>query len=160
MRQDCCSETVQVERGNVVPHREMLMKVLFVACTAAILLGACQTKADDGAEAKIDARQGKEVSSVCFSQQIRNWKALDRNSIIIVKNRDEEFKLDLVGACRPEDAFTSIGLVSRVGGGSCLGSGDQLVTDSRFNSGPCSIRRIYEWHADQKPADDAKAATK
>jgi len=136
------------------------MKFLFAACTAALLLGACQTKAGDGAEAKVDARQGKEVSSVCFSQQIRNWKALDHTSIIVVKNRDEEFKLDLVGACQPEDAFTTIGLVSRVGGGSCLESGDQLVTDSRFNSGSCSIHRIYEWHADLKPAEDAKTVTK
>ncbi|MDP3739537.1 MAG: hypothetical protein Q8R02_19270 [Hyphomonadaceae bacterium] len=67
----------------------------------------------------------------------------------------DEYKLELIGACEPEDAFTSIGLVSRVGGGSCLSPGDQLMTDSRFD-GSCSIRRIYEWHKDAgKPADAA-----
>ena len=40
-----------------------------------------------------------------------------------------------------------IGLVSR-GGGSCLSTGDKLVTDARYNDGSCSIRRIYKWNKD------------
>ena len=41
----------------------------------------------------------------------------------------------------------------RVGGGSCLESGDKLVTDERYSMGACSIRKIYKWNKDAaKPA--------
>ena len=69
--------------------------------------------------------------------------------MIIEKGFKEEYKLDLIGVCNPNDAFTSIGLISRFGGGNCLSTGDKLVTDDRFSGGgPCSIQRIYEWHKD------------
>jgi hypothetical protein len=42
----------------------------------------------------------------------------------------------------------SIGLISPVGGGLCLSTGDRLMTDARYNDGTCTIRRIYEWHSD------------
>jgi hypothetical protein len=117
-----------------------------VAGVAALSLAACQTPNEgDVARAKPDARQGPEVSRICFSQQIRSWKANDSRSIIVEKNRNEEFKLDLAGPCNPDDAFMNVGLVSRFGGGSCLTSGDRLVTDSRFSGGSCTIHRIYQW---------------
>lgn len=134
------------------------MRHAFFAVAAALMAAACQTQAEiDAAKAEPDVRQGKEVSQICFSQQIRNWKANDRNSIIVEKNRNQEYKLDLVGSCNPDDAFTTIGLVSRIGGGSCLSSGDRLVTDSRFDAGPCSILRIYEW-LPETPVEPAKAS--
>lgn len=131
------------------------LKYILAACSSALLIGACTTPAGsaDTAEAKPDPRQGKEVQQVCFNSQIRNWRENDHKSVIIEKGLKEEYKLDLIGACQPDQAFTSIGLVSRVGGGSCLSSGDRLVTDARFGDGICSIRRIYEWHKDaDKPA--------
>lgn len=135
---------------------ERLMKHILPVCAAALLMAACQTQTTDtttAAEAKPDPRQGKEVNQICFSQQIRNWRENDRRSIIVEKGVKDEYKLELIGTCQPEDAFTSIGLVSRAGGGSCLSTGDRLVTDARYNDGPCSIRRIYEWHKDaDKPA--------
>jgi hypothetical protein len=124
------------------------LKYILAAASSAFLIGACSTPAaTDIADAKPDPRQGKEVRQICFNQQIRNWRENDRKSVIVEKGVRDEYKLDLIGACEPQDAFTSIGLVSRVGGGSCLSSGDKLVTDSRFD-GSCSIRRIYEWHKD------------
>jgi hypothetical protein len=134
--------------------QERSMRFVYAAGVAIVLLAACQTKTGDKTEAKVDPRQGAQVSQVCFSQQIRNWKALDNHSVIVEKGMKDEYKLELVGACEPRDAFTSIGLVSRVGGGSCLQTGDRLVTDSRYD-GVCSISRIYEWHADAKAADAA-----
>lgn len=127
------------------------MKHLIAACLAGLVAAGCQSAAasHDKADAKPDPRQGKQVSQVCFSQQIRNWRANDRDSVIIEKGFKQEYKLDLIGTCQPEDAFSSIGLISRVGGGSCLTVGDKLVTDARYTAaGPCSIQRIYEWHKD------------
>ena len=128
------------------------MRILLVAGLAALTAAACQTPVET-AEAKVDARQGEEVNQVCFTQQIRNWKANDSRSVIVEKGLRDEYKLDLVGTCDPRDAFMSIGLVSRVGGGSCLSRGDTLVTDARNSSGPCSIQRIYKW----KPVEPAPA---
>ena len=127
------------------------MKHLIAACLAALLAAACQspdTTHEKVAAKKPDPRQGKEVSQVCFSQQIRNWRENDSRSVIIEKGFKQEYKLDLIGTCQPSDAFTSIGLISRFGGGSCLSNGDRLVTDARFGDGPCTIQRIYEWHKD------------
>jgi hypothetical protein len=127
------------------------MKYIIAACTAALLVVACQSdgKTADKTPKKPDPRQGKEVTQVCFSQQIRNWRENDNRSVIIEKGFKDEYKLELVGACEPQSAFTSIGLISRFGGGSCLSAGDRLVTDDRFGGGgPCSIQHIYEWHKD------------
>ena len=131
------------------------MKRFVAACAFALLAAACSTPAAETADAKPDVRQGKEVRQVCFNQQIRNWRENDRRSIIIEKGMKEEYKLDLVGACQPSDAFLNIGLVSRFGGGSCLSTGDRLVTDAQFD-GSCSIRKIYEWHKDaDKPVAES-----
>jgi hypothetical protein len=127
-----------------------------VAACAAIAAAGCTTRSDS-ANAEPDVRQGAEVRNICFQSQIRNWRTLDNRSVIVEVGVRDEYKLDLIGACDPGDAFMNIGLVSR-GGSSCLSTGDQLVTDARYNSGPCSISRIYEWHKDAgKDAADAVA---
>lgn len=126
-------------------------KIISAGC-AALAIAACSTAANTQAkaDAKPDPRQGAEVKQVCFSQQIRNWRTVkeDRRAVIVEKGTKDEYKLDLIGTCQPQDAFLNIGLVSRVGGGSCLSTGDKLVTDARYNDGDCLISRIYEWHKD------------
>lgn len=134
------------------------MRYFIAACASAFLAAACTTPPTETAEAKPDPRQGQEVRQICFNQQIRNWRENDRKSIIVEKGVRDEYKLELIGTCEPEDAFLNIGLVSRVGGGTCLSSGDQLVTDTRFD-GSCSIHRIYEWHKDATTASAAPAAS-
>ena len=134
------------------------MKYFVAACASALLAAACTTPPTETAEAKPDPRQGKEVRQICFNSQIRNWRENDRKSVIVEARVNDEYKLELIGTCQPEDAFLNIGLVTRVGGGSCLSSGDQLVTDTRYD-GSCSIRRIYEWHKDAKTASSAPAAS-
>ena len=123
----------------------------FIASAAAafamLAAAGCSTPLADSADARPAPRQGADVRNVCFQSQIRNWRENDRRSVIVEVGVRDEYKLDLIGACDPGDAFMNIGLVSR-GGGSCLSAGDQLVTDSRYNDGSCSIRRIYEWHKD------------
>jgi hypothetical protein len=131
------------------------MKTLFTSGLAAASLGlliACSTPAPTNVEAKPDPRQGKEVKQICFSQEIRNWRDNGRTSIIVEKGARDEYKLDLVGACNPDQAFLNVAFKSR-GGGSCLTWGDQLLTDSHFG-GSCIISKIYEWH--EKPKDGAE----
>ena len=124
------------------------MRVFLIAATMALASAACQTSENtEMAEAEPDTRQGEQFSQICFSSQIRNWRENDRNSITEEQGRNVEFKINLIGGCDPESAFTSIGLVSR-GASSCLSSGDKLVTDSRFDFGSCSINRIYKWNED------------
>lgn len=132
-------------------------KHVLAAC-AAILLAGCSTPAVDTADAKPDPRQGEQVRNICFTQQIRGWRSLNNRAIIVQARVNDEYKLDLVGACNPDDAFNSVGLVSRVGGGSCLEQGDHLVTDSRFAPGACAISRIYKWNKDAAQAPAAAAS--
>jgi hypothetical protein len=124
-------------------------KAIMAACASTLLIAACSTATDtQTADAKPDPRQGEEVRQVCFSQQIRNWRTVKehRRAVIIQKGLNEEYKLDLIGTCQPDDAFVNIGLVSRMGGGTCLTTGDKLITDARYNDGDCSIQRIYAWN--------------
>lgn len=123
------------------------MRHFLAACAGGLFAAACSTPATETADAKPDPRQGKEVRQICFNSQIRNWRENDRKSVIVEKAVNDEYKLELIGTCQPDDAFLSIGLVSRVGGGTCLSEGDKLVTDARYD-GSCSISRIYEWHKD------------
>lgn len=123
------------------------MRIVLAACIA-VVTASCTTPDTSTVEAKPDPRQGKEVREICFSDQIRNWRANDNRSVIVEKGFKQEYKLELIGTCQPQDAFTSIGFISRVGGGLCLSTGDRLVTDARYNDGTCTIRRIYEWHKD------------
>lgn len=126
------------------------LKMILGAC-ASTLLVACTSAPTEVADAKPDPRQGEQVRNICFQQQIRNWRKLDNRSVIVEVGVREEYKLDLMGTCQPDDAFTSIGLVSRMGS-SCLNEGDQLVTDARYNDGTCSIRKIYKWNKDATTA--------
>lgn len=123
-------------------------RTFFSAAMAAILLAACASPPAQTADARPDPRQGEEVNNICFTQQIRNWRENDRRSIIVEVGVRDEYKLELIGTCQPQDAFLSVGLVGRVGGGSCLERGDRLVTDARYNDGSCSIQRIYKWNKD------------
>ncbi len=130
------------------------MKYVIAACTSALLAASCTTPGTETAEAQPDPRQGEEVRQICFNQQIRGWREHDRRSIIVEKGVNEEFKLDLIGTCQPDDAFLTVGLDSRFGGGTCLSTGDRLVTDVSYD-GSCAIRRIYEWNKDAGAATAA-----
>jgi Family of unknown function (DUF6491) len=125
----------------------MIIKSGLAAAVVAMLAACAATPPAEVADAKPDPRQGEEVNNICFTQQIRNWRELDNRSVIVEANVRDEYKLELIGTCQPRDAFLNIGLISR-GGSSCLSRGDTLVTDSRFNEGSCSIRRIYKWNKD------------
>jgi hypothetical protein len=133
------------------------MRLALAAATLGLMLGACSTAPETPqAAATPDPRQGKEVSQICFQSQIRSWKEHDRKSIIVERGIRDEYKLDLIGTCQPDQAFLNIGLISR-GGSSCLSKGDQLRTDAQFD-GQCSISRIYEWNKNATPAAASAAA--
>jgi len=84
------------------------------ACVAA----ACQTSSEtDKPAEKPDPRRGEQVRQVCFASQIRSWQPEGRRSVVVEKGVKDQYLLELIGPCQPQDAFTSIGLVSRIGGG-------------------------------------------
>jgi len=123
----------------------------FAAASLGLLM-ACSTPAPaKAADAKPDPRQGQEVKQICFASQIRNWRENGSKSVIVEKGMHDEYKLDLVGACQPDQAFMNIGFQRR-GGGSCLSWGDELVTDAHFD-GSCMISKIYKWT--EKPKQSA-----
>ena len=125
----------------------MKRAVLLLAgvCVAA----ACQTSTETEKTPEApDPRRGEQVRQVCFASQIRGWQPEGRRSVVVEKGVKDHYLLELIGPCQPQDAFTSIGLISRIGGGSCLSEGDRLVTDARYNDGFCSIRAIYRWNPD------------
>ena len=129
------------------------------ACAAGLLAAGCATPSSETASAMPDPRQGEEVRNICFQSQIRGWQRLDNRSVIVEVGVRDEYKLELVGTCQPDDAFINIGLISR-GGGSCLNPGDRLITDARYGDGSCSISRIYKWNKDagKTPATDTPPA--
>jgi len=131
---------------------QTMLKTLIAACASVAVAAACSSAPAQTAEnAKPDPRQGPEVKNICFGSQIRDWRENDRSSVIVEAASRKEYKLQLIGGCEPQNAFMSIGLISRFGGGSCLTPGDQLVTDTRFAGEICRIDRIYEWNKDAKP---------
>lgn len=140
---------------------QTLLKTILAACASLVIAAACSTAPVQTAEnTKPDPRQGPEVKNICFGSQIRDWHANDRDSVIVEAGSRKEYKLQLIGGCEPQNAFMSIGLISRFGGGSCLAPGDQLITDTRFAGEICRIDRIYEWNKDAKPpATDAASAS-
>lgn len=135
------------------------LKATLAACASTLFIAAACSSTPAGNENKpVDPRQGAEVKQMCFTSQIRDWRENDRDSVIVSTGNKKEYKLDLIGGCEPGDAFTSIGIISRFGGGSCLSSGDQLVTDTRFANGVCQVQRIYEWNKDAKAPEAASAS--
>ncbi len=132
---------------------QIALKAILAACAAtAIAAAACSSTPTQTADAKPDPRQGAEVRNICFGSQIRNWRENDRSSVIVEAASRKEYKLELIGGCEPQNAFTSIGLISRFGGGSCLETGDTLITDTRYANDICRIQRIYEWNKDATAA--------
>jgi hypothetical protein len=127
---------------------------LSLAFAASVLAAGCATPTADTAPATPDPRQGEEVRNICFQSQIRGWQRLDNRSVIVEVGVRDEYRLELVGTCQPDDAFLNIGLVSR-GGGSCLTPGDRLITDARYVDGFCSISKIYKWNKDAGKAPES-----
>lgn len=131
------------------------MRAIILTSAALLMAAACQSTGDDQsasangteiADAEPDVRQGEEVSRICFSSQIRGWREHGDKAVIVEKGVREEFLIELIGTCRPDDAFLQIGLVSR-SGFNCLTRGDTLLTDDSLG-GRCTIRRMYEWNED------------
>jgi hypothetical protein len=119
-------------------------KLVLGAC-AALLAAACSTPPVQTAEAKPDPRQREEVDRVCFKSQVKSWSKNDDRSVIISvlssatsKGTRQDYKLELMGSCQPEDAFMDIGLRSTPGGG-CI---EPQVTEVL---GSCVVKKIYKW---------------
>lgn len=107
---------------------------------AALLAAACATPPVETAEARPDPRQGEEIRNVCLTTQVKHWRPHDERSVIIEAGRKDEYKLELTGACIPEDARVAIQF--NPGGTDnlpCIESGVTQVM------GSCVVSRIYKW---------------
>jgi len=115
-----------------------------MASLAVLTIGttACSSSSPRSA-AILNGTQGEQVSSICFSRNINDWQELGPNSIILRANRNDYYRVDLVGVCQPDQAFSTIGIQSR--SGLCLEQGDRIGFDNDLSPGSCSVSRIYRW---------------
>ena len=122
------------------------------AAVAALLSASCATPPVETARAKPDPRQGAELTRICFKSEIKDWRKHDDRSVIIRVTNKNAYKLELMGACQPEDAFMSIGLDNRPASG-CIHT---YVTKVM---GSCTIKKIYRWNTStEKPTSYANSA--
>lgn len=129
------------------------IKTILVACASVLVTGGCSSAPAETAEAKPDLRQREEVSSICFQSQIKDWRPNDHRSLIVHMKSNDEFKLQLIGACNPRDNQLSLAFTNP-DGGACVQSGSTLMLlsglkptqpDGPRGGGSCSIRKIYRW---------------
>ncbi len=132
------------------------MKKLLL-CGAVLTLGACQsytnTAEDERVEAEIAAKQGEQVSRICFAQTIDGWRELSDDAILVEKGVNDWYKLNLAGTCQPEWAFNAIAIETR--GTSCITEGDRIRTDEQPLGGTCFVTSIYKWHDDGRYSEAA-----
>ncbi len=134
------------------------MKIFLTLAATAVALAGCQsagnqTQTRQELAAEIAAKQGPEVSEICFIRNIDGWRELGRKSLLLGRGVNDWFQVELTGTCDPQFAFDAITLESRPAT-SCLGRGDKINTPDSAVSGSCFISRIYEWNEDA-PAGSA-----
>lgn len=127
-----------------------VVKAVIAAASAAVLT-ACVTATpseEAGVGGTPDPRVGPEVDSLCFTQSINNFRALDGESAVLLERGvDDWFRVETFGNCRAGDFrfARAIGLDDGLSS-SCLRRGDDLLVD-----GPgdrplrCAVTRINEW---------------
>ena len=111
---------------------------------AAALVGCNSTSQSENDEV-ISARQGKEVSQICFASNIDGWKELEgeTKALILTKSLNEEYKVELSGFCNTRNAMFGIATKTR---SSCLMKGDEIImSDGLSGRDSCRILKIYEW---------------
>ena len=108
-----------------------------------LVMVACQSSDETRSSAIERGQAGEQVDRICFTRQIDSWQRLDDRSIVVRRGMNEYYRLELMGACDPRDAFVAIQLESR--SGICLSQGDRVRFDRDRAGLSCSIRRIHEW---------------
>lgn len=132
-----------------------------VAIAGVAALAACQTAEEFAAEeerlqAEIAAKQGERVDRICFTQSINGWRELGDDAVLLRKNVNDWYKLDISGTCDPEWAFNAIAIETRPAGAHCVSRGDQIRTFDTAIDGRCFITAIHEWDDDAEVAGAAE----
>jgi hypothetical protein len=117
-------------------------RVMMLLTVLAVGVSACSSSSPRSA-AILNGVQGEQVSSICFNRNINDWHELSPGSVILRANRSDYYRVDLVGVCQPDQAFSTIQIQSR--SGLCLEQGDRIGFDNDLSSGSCSVSRIYRW---------------
>jgi len=126
------------------------MKSAIPALAAACLAAACaytpQKSTDQAAiDAEIAARQGEAVDNICFTRDINGWRELGDSAVLVQKGVNDWYKLDLIGTCRPDQAFNAIAIRTRPSAGFCLSKGDTVTTYTTPMAEQCAISAIHKW---------------
>ncbi len=143
------------------------MRILSVTAIAGMLLAACATEPSvtdtlgDTAFTEADPRRGEEVRSVCFTSSIDGFGETSRRSVVVRKNANERYLIEVFPGCFNLDDAQSLAIDSFSG---CLTRGDELkpftsafgpsATDIRQS---CRVSKIYRWDRDALDAPDTDA---
>lgn len=114
------------------------------AAGAAALASCATAEAGDG-RAAAGATQGERQ---CFrASQVRNYSAVDRDTVDVEISRNDVYRLELLGFCDDINWSTRIALRSRTGSFICAGHDAEIVVPSQTGPQRCtvtSIRRLSE----------------
>lgn len=88
-----------------------------------------------------------------FQSQIKDWRPNDHRSLIVRVKSNDEFKLQLIGACNPRDNQLSLAFTHPEGGARVQSDSTRMLLSGLKSSQPngsrgdssCSIQKIYRW---------------
>ncbi len=115
---------------------------IVVVMLSMTIVSACASSVPSRDNALAEGTRGETVQSVCFTRQINSWYPLSDEAIIVQRGLDEYFRLQLIGLCEPDEAFSSVNLRTR--SGACVSPGDQIEIPGDY-APECTIQRIDSW---------------
>ncbi len=137
-----------------------LFKYLMVL--ACLLLASCASTEPEKELVSIenDPRIGERVNRACFISNMDGWSNVDNddNALIMTMRRNEQYKLNLLGACDADWAMYRIAIIGKSGSG-CIERGDKIKTDANTMRGmSCTIMSINKWHPEKLEKTTEKTA--
>jgi hypothetical protein len=141
------------------------MRILSATAITGMLLAACATEPSvtdtlgDTAFTEADPRRGEEVRSVCFTRSIDGFGETSRRSVVVRKNANERYLIEVFPGCFDLDDAQSLAIDSFSG---CLTRGDEIKpftsafgpSINDFNT-TCRVSKIYRWDRDALDTPEA-----
>lgn len=132
--------------------------IALTALSALALLGACQALTPEQQALRAvagtdqDPRRGEEVKEICFTSSINGFGDTTRNTVVVNKNADDHYLIEVYPGCLDLEYTSGLALDSFSG---CLTRGDKIYSASVLSGANgqgarlgCSIKAIYRWNPD------------